>query len=160
MMDRDQNTNTLDFDGLGNKIMLAIVLLIPLGFASLGGWFIFDGIRFAASADKLEATVIDKGRIARDNGDLFRPLFRFETPEGDTREVLAHGSDSDYEFDLGSVVTVLYNPDHPDQVRPYGFWLQYGMWSIFLGLGLFVFVVFAWAIGKVLRQVRAARSMP
>lgn len=141
--------DVIGVDGPGGWIMLAVVLAIPLGFAGLGGWFILDGLRFATAAVKVEATVINSGRVARDGGDSFRPLFRFETPAGELREVRAPHADSDYNYALGSVVTVLYNPDHPDQVRPHGFWLQYGMWTIFLALGLFVFSVFAWGLGGI-----------
>ncbi|WFE76435.1 DUF3592 domain-containing protein [Roseinatronobacter sp. S2] len=139
--------------------MLAVVLLIPLGFAGLGGWFVLDEMRFSASAEKVEATVIDSGRIARDDGDLYRPLFRFETAQGEIHEVPAHAAASDYGFTLHSTVTVLFNPDRPDQVRPHGFWMQYGMWSVFLGLGLFVFAVFAWGIGRVILLDRRPQNM-
>lgn len=148
----DHSAGKIDTNGLGNKIMLALVLLIPLGFAALGGWFILEGMRFAGSAVKLEATVLDTGRIARDGGDLYRPLFGFETPQGEAREALAHSADSDYGFARGTTVTVLYNSDQPDHVRPHGFWLQYGLWSVFLGLGLFVFAAFTWGIRKAFRR--------
>ncbi len=152
MTGEHHSAGKIEISGLGNKIMLALVLLIPLGFSALGGWFILEGMRFAGSAVKLEATVIDTGRIARDGGDLYRPLFRFETPQGEPREALAHSADSDSGFARGTVVTVLYNSDQPDHVRPQGFWLQYGLWSVFLGLGLFVFAAFAWGIRRAFRR--------
>lgn len=150
MTERNENPAALDVKGLGSKIMLVIVLLIPLGFAGLGGWFIVEGMRFSANAVKLQAMVIDSGRISREDGDLFRPVFRFQTPQGELREAPAHSADSDFGFARGAIVNVLYNPDQPDHVRPHGFWLQYGLWSIFLALGLFVFAVFAWAISTII----------
>lgn len=158
MQDRKRYSHNLRVRGLGNLLMLALVLMIPLGFAGLGGWFILDELRFSAAAVKVEATVIDTGIIVSDDGTLFRPLFRFETPQGEIHEALAHSAASDYAFGQGSVVTVLYNPDHPDQVRPHGFWMQYGMWAGFLGLGLFVFSALAWGISTVLLLDRRSRN--
>ncbi|MDD7972367.1 DUF3592 domain-containing protein [Roseinatronobacter alkalisoli] len=158
MMDRGRGANSLHVRGLGNLVVLAFVMMIPLGFAGLGGWFILEEMRFSTRAVKVEATVIDSGRMAREDGDLFRPAFRFETPTGDIAEARTHIAASDYSFALHSTVTVLYNPDYPDQVRPHGFWMQYGFWAIFLGLGLVVFTALAWGIGSIMLLDRRARN--
>lgn len=158
MQDRKLHSYNIHVRGLGNLLMLALVLMIPLGFAGLGGWHILEEVRFSAAAVKIEATVVDTGVIVRDDGNLFRPMFQFETPQGEIKEVLAHSAASDYAFARDSVVTVLYNLHYPEQVRPHGFWMQYGLWSVFLGLGLFVFTALAWGIGTVLLQDRRARN--
>ena len=134
----------------GTNAILALAMLIPLVFVALGGWFILDGLRFSAAAVKVEATVIDTGHIRRADGDHFRPLFRFESPQGTILEARADAAANYYGFAEGSVVTVLYNPTRPDHVRPHGIWMQYGIWLIFVALGGFVFAAFARVVGPML----------
>jgi hypothetical protein len=146
--------------GVTGWLVLVIVLAVPLGFAAFGGWLVADGMRFASNAVKVDAIVIDQGRMERDSGDMFRPLFRFEYPDGQPREARTHTADSDFGFAQGAVVPVLFNPDHPDQVRPHGFWLQYGFGTVFVALGLFVFTVFAVGLGSIAAQSTNSEHAP
>ena len=151
---------TIELSQRGTTTLLALAMLIPLGFVGLGGWFILDGLRFSASAVKVEARVIDTGRVQHADGDHFRPLFQFETPQGTIIEARADTAASYYGFAEGSSVTVLFNPARPDHVRPHGIWMQYGIWLIFLALGGFVLAAFARAIGPMLLHDWRSRDAP
>jgi hypothetical protein len=107
------------------------VTVYPAAFVLLGAAFAAIGLlirggnrRFAASAARATATVVDvRSRAAgprRSRGLIWVPVVRFETADGRTVETETDSGTNLEQHEPGQAVEVLYDPANPTDVRTPG----------------------------------------
>ncbi len=127
--------------------ILAFALLGPLVFVGIGLYLLVEAQRFAEGAVPLAAEVV-RVETERDGDGVFhRPVFAFTTPDGRAAEAPLHSA-STQGMARGTEVTILYNPEQPEEVRLAGFWHVFGFGAVFLGLGLLVELLFIWGLWR------------
>jgi len=112
-----------------------------------GAMHFFDSAGFLFKAQRTvgEVTSVEKHYIKSGNdGPVFnyRPTVRYQVSTGQTYSTAVRRSSSDYDFDIGKRIDVLYDPENPEHVRIKDFWATYvnsigiaftGLICLFLG---------------------------
>lgn len=123
-------------------------LLVPLLFLGLGLWILIDTHRFVEGAVEVEAEVVRIDITRDEDGTWYRPVFAVPMPDGRIAEAVLPGMDGAPRRTAGDVVTVLWNPGRPNEVRLPGFKALYGDGAILLALGVVAEVIVAVALWK------------
>ncbi len=109
---------------------------------------IFEGVgiivmmrtrQFIAGSQKVHAEVVsvEENTSTDSDGDettTYRPTVRFQTLDGQTHEARTYYSASNYDYDVGTTLTVLFKPGE-ENVRIPGGMNQYFMPGMFIGMG-------------------------
>ena len=117
---------------------------LGVGIAMLlaGSFFTMRTAAFLQTAKHAQGTIIAR----TPNWGSCKLFVTVEFNDGGTRvQFLKCNHSSLFPFRLGQSVPVAYNPAHPDQAMINSFWTTYGIWGLFLPLGL-VFCVGAFVI--------------
>lgn len=123
-------------------------LLVPLIFFGLGLWILIDTQRFVAAAVEVEAEVVRIDVSRDEDGTWYRPVFAVPVPDGRVAEAVLPGMDGAPRHVAGDVVTVLWTPERPNEVRLPGTWSLYGDGVVLLLLGMVSEVILAVALWK------------
>lgn len=103
----------------GAFILLPISAVILLG---LSIWYTYSSYRFYNSGVEVEASVVRLEEVASaDSGTSYSPVFRYTVNEHEY-EYESVNSSNPPSHEVGEVVTLLYDPNHPDQARENSFW--------------------------------------
>jgi len=130
-------------------------VLVGGGFAVFGGAQLWSAYAFTRGAIPVAATVIDNPADCNDDGDCtFRPLLRFDDPDGAVREARTHFGASHYGWTEGTQVEALFNPEHPD-LRMAGRDNLYLLGGWFLGLGSVAAALGVWLLARMTFTRRA-----
>jgi len=133
--------------GRRGKLIPAILLLIPLGFALLGVWLLVDAVRFIGVAVPSEGKVISVEADSSGDGVTYTPTIRYTGQDGVTRDAPTHVSSSGYDYRLGTRVDILYDPSEPDEVRIDS---VVSLWALPLGFTILGSLLFAFFFGAML----------
>ncbi|TXS96022.1 DUF3592 domain-containing protein [Parahaliea maris] len=110
---------------------------------------------FIATAAVTEGKVTELVRSRSSDSDTYRPVVVFTTAAGRSVEFTSSSGSNPPSFHRGETVTVLYQPDTPEQARIGSFFSLWGLPMIVGGMGL-VFSLVGWGIiaSQVLRKRR------
>lgn len=118
------------FLGIG-CLMLAFAVLV-----------LINTKRFIAGAASTQGTVVELIEKRDSDGSTYKPVVRYQAPDGRVITYTASFSSNPPAYDVGEIVEVLYAPDDPQDVKIKGFmslWflptLLGGMGLIFAGIG-------------------------
>ncbi|TAJ90529.1 DUF3592 domain-containing protein [Reyranella sp.] len=123
---------------------------IAWAILGIGGLIVAGGIllglgnlRHVLYGDRADGVVVD---IVRE-GSMYSPVVRFRLPNGELQEVTDLGSGAP-DFSKGDLVTVLYMPEDPQNIRLDTFERLWMVPIIAIGFGCFwlMFGVVAWAL--------------
>lgn len=125
---------------------IAWVILGIGGLILAGGLLLAMGnLRHVLYGDRADGVVVD---IVRE-GNMYAPVVRFRLPSGELQEVTDLGSGAP-DFSRGDLVTVLYMPEDPQDIRLDTFERLWLVPIITLGFGGFwlMFGIVAWALSR------------
>ena len=125
---------------------IAWVILGIGGLILAGGLLLAMGnLRHVLYGDRADGVVVD---IVRE-GNMYAPVVRFRLPSGELQEVTDLGSGAP-DFSRGDLVTVLYMPEDPQDIRLDTFERLWLVSIITLGFGGFwlMFGIVAWALSR------------
>ena len=133
------------------KVKPAKISLVKWVFTSVGLIFVLIGChqlygayRFTSVALPVEATVeAVERKVSRDSdgrrSTTYRPTVVYRDAYGATRTARTYLSSNGYNFEVGSRIAVLYDPDDPSTVRVDSFASLWVFGAVFSGMGaLFV----------------------
>lgn len=114
---------------------------IPLLFVVIGLGFVVDAVQFTGTAQGARGTVIEVEHVPGSKGGVtYRPRIRFQSADGETVVAATSQSSSEYDYDKGAQVDILYDPADPRDMRIDSFFSLYGFGLIFAAFGA-VFLV-------------------
>jgi hypothetical protein len=121
-------------------------ILIGLGCAGFSLWLTVRTTSFISSAKATGGTVVELESHrsgGRRRGTTYRPVFEFVDAQGVKHRITERTGSNPAAFDRGETVTVLYNPEHPDEAHIKAFttlWLgptiTGGIAFVFLPIGV------------------------
>jgi len=120
-------------------------------FETVGLFMIIKTQKFIAGSQKVAAEVISvsEDHEVDDEGHAsttYRPTVRFQTLDGVEHTAETFFSASNYDYDVGARITVLYKPGEENVRIPGGF-NQYFLPGMFVGMGtLFILIGMAIAV--------------
>lgn len=120
------------------RIGLAVVLL---PFVLMAGWSIFNALWFSVAAERVPGTV-----SARSNGELVSLTVSYVAVDGKTRQIESDGTRGNAQIASGATITVLVDPENPDNAVLDQFLELWLMPMILSGLLLLVAIPFGIAI--------------
>ena len=124
------------------KLFAWIMGLVGAALLIGGGWLLVDTRQFVVRAEAAQGTVIELIRTrGRDGGAMFKPLVRYETATGITVAFSTSAASRPAAYDVGEVVTVLYDPARPDDARLQGSFALWGVPTVVVGVGVVLFMI-------------------
>lgn len=145
--------------GVSPRLLIGLALIVPAVFAAVGAWLLMDAMSFDERALPVQAEVIAVAADYDPEGTTFRPVFRFTDAGGETREAPSVMSSSGYDYEIGAMVDILYDPGDPSEVRVAGVVAQYTLPVVFLVLGVSFFAIFGLVFWKLARGTRAGKEV-
>lgn len=130
--------------------MPVLFFLAALFFASESAWFL-------SHAETTEGEVVRvyewEGETFLDGDKVYGPVIRYSWADGKPTEASLGMSHSDWNFPIESKQTIHYNPRVKDNVRLPGFFFNWMMPSILLGLAV-VTLIPMWMLWSRVRKAR------
>jgi hypothetical protein len=116
-------------------------LLLPLGgiiLALVSAWYLYTSWNFFSKGVEVQATVVRlESHSSSDSGTTYAPIFSYSV-DGQTYEVKSGTSSNPPLHERGDVVTLLYDPAHPQKARENSFWEMWGLPLILCPSALFM----------------------
>jgi hypothetical protein len=120
-------------------------ILLVVGLAMLA-----EAIIFTTKAERTRGEVVDVSRhYGGESGVSYMPTIRYRRDDGRTFEAATRIASSDYDYQIGERVDILYSYDDPQEVRIDSFFSLYGPGLIFAVIGALFIRVIMWVRGKV-----------
>lgn len=113
-------------------------------FFSVGIYFAYDRYSFFnSSTEKVDAKVIENVEDIRRKGSKtkvsYYPIFQYTTKDGTLRTLKSNLKTNPPQYEVGEIVTLYYNPQNPEDARPYSFIDSWLIPSVFIFFGLLLF---------------------
>lgn len=122
-----------------------IIVAVGLIIACVGAGFLYSSYTFLQTAVSATGTVLSvettRERKRNTDGDwedsvTHQPTLRYTDADGVERQVKTSMRSSNYNFVVGSEVSIYYDPAAPENVRINDFMSNWGFGGIFLAFGL------------------------
>ncbi len=130
-----------------SKAVSVILWIVGLNMMLAGGYLTKAAYTFNKTAVEVLGTVISLEVNHSDDSTTYKPTIRFLDVQGQKHTVQTYISSSSYDYDIGQKVSILYDPDSPNNIR-------INSWFSIWGFGLILFVTGA----VILIMARASKS--
>lgn len=114
-----------------------MAFIVGIILFAVGVKFLNDRLSFLKKGERAFATVIELERSTdSDGGYVYKPIFRFSTPN--KKEVIYRGyfSSSPAGWRIGDVANVVYSVDNPDEVKVLTYFGTFGIPVVLLAVSL------------------------
>jgi len=145
------------------KLVGPIFAIIGALFAGVGYWMAFDAVKFDQRAYEVTGEVVSIKELHSTDSDgrdsvTYKPTILYKSIDGRSYEAETHMSSSEYDYAVGAIVDIKYDPANPDEVRINSLISLYIFPAIFsiLGTGFCVGGLMFWSADR--RKSRPAQS--
>lgn len=123
-------------------VMKWVFMVVGAGLLGLAGWLYQGTSTFIARAATAEGTVVDLARSSGSKGgSTWRPVVRFETPDGEAVQFTSSMGSNPPSHQVGDRVEVLYLPDAPREAKIREYLSLWGPATIVGGIGAVFFLI-------------------
>ncbi|HVN16041.1 MAG TPA: DUF3592 domain-containing protein [Anaerolineales bacterium] len=102
-------------------IAFALLPISAIILAVVGIWYTFTSWNFYSNGQKVQGTVVRLEESSDSDGTTYSPVFSY-TVDGKQYEYESVNSSNPPSNQVGDVVTLLYDPNHPERARQNSFW--------------------------------------
>ena len=121
----------------------------PGPFVFLGIGLLVDAIQFTSGALSTRGEVVYvRTNHDSDSGASYTPTIEYRRDDGRVLEAETNFSSSNYDYDIGAKVEILYSYGNPEEVRINSFFSLYGPGLIFTAIGVLFISIILFARGK------------
>ncbi|WP_458792691.1 DUF3592 domain-containing protein [Yoonia sp. MH D7] len=132
-----------------------IAFVVGLVFIAVGASMTYSSYTFTRTAITTNGTVtyVKESRSSNSNGsikDNYMPTISFFDDQGRPQSAQTPVSNQDYNFPLGTELSILYSRDNPSQIKLNKWFELWGFGTVFLatGFGILAYIIFAWQESK------------
>jgi len=140
----------------GAKTAKTILRIIGLLFLVAGGVFTFFAFDFVDNALPTTGTVVSVEVDYSDDGVTYQPTIRFIDFEGRKQSGETFMASSNYDFEVGSKVDILYDIREPSSLRMDTWFAKWGLGAIFMAGSALPFFI-SGLIGRFSRTKKPAK---
>ena len=127
-----------------------LVTGLPAIFLVVGFGLLAEAILYTTGAGGTRGEVVHVSRhYGGEGGVSYTPTIRYRRDDGRTFEAETHMASSNYDYEIGDRVDILYSYDDPHEVRINSFFSLYGPGLICAVIGALIIRVIAWVRGKI-----------
>jgi hypothetical protein len=114
-----------------------IIIAVPGLFVFLGIGLLVDAVQFTSDAQSTRGEVVHiRTNHDSEGGVSYTPTIEYRRDDGRLLEAETHISSSNYDYDIGAKVDILYSYEYSGEVRIDSVFSLYGPGLIFAAIGL------------------------